>query len=406
MSSINIGQPITITKKRQVRPNRRSRRRKYLEFLKNNDESNDGTNNLSNSDNESVVDDRFNIDQEKIDHLNARLDISNDELIKKSNQIDKMKNGRYTNLNKEWIDLQTKKKSIQNIIDENRQKMRKNNKYLKSYYVLNEIKMLQTKKFMLQKIVMDRAIKKADIMDEPEPTKLISEYSNSATDSLDQDIYNKFYKWMDESKQLEIDIDNNCDNIDDLTSKENPLKINFRQVKNDLNILKKQRDELSDKINLIKQMILVETWKPRYLAYADDHYIQYKDCGDAKFWFHNDFNLAEIKHNFDDDDDARLFIACNQYYNEYLLLNAPYQDKIEYDDLTFDGYDGQEYYSGTGHFFSTNCYNECPGWFYNEGRCACGAKMILDLDYCKDEFADLKYFNLDSRNPLGSPQKF
>lgn len=90
--------------------------------------------------------------------------------------------------------------------------------------------------------------------------------------------------------------------------------------------------------------------------------------------------------------DALLVRRCHMRHNLNLCKKREYTD-----DYILDWNDN--IYEGDGHLFSTYC---CAGWYYGNSRCACGMKKYLDLNNA--EFDNIKYFNLNSTEPIGFPQ--
>lgn len=206
---------------------------------------------------------------------------------------------------------------------------------------------------------------KHKIMDDSEKNKK-NNYKNynhidQKLESIDQQL-SVFYNLEKETKKLEDDIErrkviNWVDQREQIEKKLTKLRHELAKLKNDIS-------PFYNKMHKLRQQVLIQEWKPKYLKYNDDNiHLKWPD----------DFRNK----NNDDDLDEILITKCNLYHQQQLFNN---------------------------YFIEMTCPSkniQCKRLYIRKKHCECG--FYKGYEWVTDFFNPINItdFNIDHDKPYG-----
>lgn len=223
---------------------------------------------------------------------------------------------------------------------------------------------------------------KAKALKKDLPTKKLSDYRNSVTEPVHEEIDILIKK----IENLEVKKDEEKKRFTKLSDinwnkKLIETKDKISSVKSKIILLEKKANNIKEEISETNNMINMEKVRDSYIAYAEEHYIEIDyDEDDVEF-------LAE------------LIKSCNIHRQNWLLEVGP---------------DGTGYHAETrcwkqcwfvGHNSSDDEEEGCEGFFTGrDNRCGCGVKWYWN----KDDFDpyDLDHLTIESNEPYGYISKY
>lgn len=179
----------------------------------------------------------------------------------------------------------------------------------------------------------------------------------------------KLNEWNDKCLNLKQEEDKLRNQEQDLVNKYNAQLPDITQTKTSLKTDKQYWDstdykQLERRMELTKDEIRRAELMPSYIDYANKYGIMY-----------------------DENDEDKLFIDCNEYHQDRLLNRAN---------------------GGRGFFVNEGCPHRwsgrCRGWYTNDHRCTCGNYKGWSWNTDGWDAGDVYKFNIDSKQPYGNAE--